>query len=157
MAAGERVFLGLGSNLGERKENLRAALNLLSELPETSVARVSEFVETEPWGVVDQPPFLNAVAEIRTELEPEALLEALKAIEWQVGRVPTYRWGPREIDVDLLLYGERALRTGRLTLPHPSILERPFVLEPLQEIAPEVVEELRRAAVSLRGPGPDRE
>jgi dihydroneopterin aldolase/2-amino-4-hydroxy-6-hydroxymethyldihydropteridine diphosphokinase len=145
----ERVFLGLGSNLGDREENLRAALNRISGLQGTAVVRVSRFLETEPWGVEDQPPFLNAAAEIRTLLEPEALLSGLKEIERQGGRLPTYPWGPRVIDVDLLLYGKRTRRGDRLTLPHPHILDRPFVLEPLEEIAPEVVEELRRAAVPL--------
>jgi 2-amino-4-hydroxy-6-hydroxymethyldihydropteridine diphosphokinase len=145
----ERVFVGLGSNLGDREENLRAALNRISALPGTRVARVSAFLESPPWGVEDQPPFLNAAAELRTGLEPEPLLAAVKEIEREMGRLPTYRWGPRLIDIDVLLYGERRLRTPVLTLPHPRILERPFVWEPLQEIAPEAVEALRRAALSL--------
>lgn len=147
----ERVFLGLGSNLGEREENIRGALNRIGALPDTRVVRVSSLHETAPWGVTDQPAFLNAAAEVRTELEPEALLNAVKAIEVEVGRTPTFRWGPRLIDIDVLLFGDRTLVTERLTLPHPRILERLFVLEPLAEIAPEVVQELRRAAVSLRG------
>jgi len=155
--ADERVFVGLGSNLAEREENLRAALNGISSLAGTRVAQVSAFRETPPWGVEDQPAFLNAVAEIRTALEPEALLEAVKRLEGELGRVPSFRWGPRLIDIDLLLYGERRLQTDRLTLPHPRILERPFVWEPLAEIAPEVVEELRRAVVPLRSTGPDGE
>lgn len=155
--AEERVFIGLGSNLGEREENLRAALNALSELPETRVVRVSRFRETAPWGVEEQPAFLNGVAELRTGLEPPALLEALKRLETEIGRVPSFRWGPRLIDLDLLLYGERRVETERLTVPHPRILERPFVWEPLAEIAPEVLEELRRAAVPLRSTGSDGE
>lgn len=155
--ADERVFVGLGSNLGEREENLRAALNGISGLADTHVVRASAFRETPPWGVEEQPAFLNAVAEIRTALEPEALLDAVKRIEGELGRVPSFRWGPRLIDLDLLLYGTRRLRTPRLTLPHPHILERPFVWEPLAEIAPEVVEELRRAAVSLRSAGSNGE
>jgi len=155
--ADERVFLGLGSNLGEREENLRAALNGISDLAETRVVQVSSFLETPPWGVEEQPAFLNAVAEIRTALEPEALLEAVKGIEQELGRVPSFRWGPRLIDIDLLLYGERRLQTARLTLPHPHILERPFVWVPLAEIASEVVEELRRAVVPLRSTGSDGE
>lgn len=145
----ERVFLGLGSNLGEREENLRAALNRIRGLPGTSVVRVSRFVESQPWGVADQPSFINAVAEIRTEMEPEALLSAVKEVEREVGRTATYRWGPRVIDIDVLVYGSRRVATPELTIPHPHILDRPFVWEPLREIAPEVVEELRRAAVSL--------
>lgn len=151
--AEERVFLGLGSNLGDREENLRAALNGISALPGTRVVRVSTFRETPPWGVTDQPAFLNAVAEVRTALEPLPLLDAVKRIEVQLGRTPTFRWGPRLIDIDLLLYGEREANEERLVLPHPQILERAFVWEPLAEIAPEAVEKLR-AAVSLRSPGP---
>jgi len=149
----ERIFLGLGSNLGDRPANLRAALASLDTLPGTRVVRVSEFRETPPWGVVDQPSFVNAVAEVVSALAPEALLAAVKQIERELGRTPTYRWGPRVIDIDLLLYGDRRLETPALTLPHPAILERAFVWEPLAEIAPEVVENLRRAALSLRSPG----
>jgi 2-amino-4-hydroxy-6-hydroxymethyldihydropteridine diphosphokinase len=156
VAGAERVFIGLGSNLGPREEHLRGALERIARLPGTRVVSVSSVIETAPWGVADQPAFLNAAAELRTELEPEALLDAVKGIEAELGRAPTYRWGPRLIDVDLLLYGDRVVRTERLTLPHPYLLERPFVREPLREIAPEVVEELERAAVSLRGAGPDR-
>src|SRR5687768_7954533 len=96
----ERVFLGLGSNLGEREENIRQALNRIEALPGTRVIRSSTLHETPPWGVTDQPSFLNAAAELRTTLEPEALLDAIKAIEVEVGRTPTYRWGPRLIDID---------------------------------------------------------
>lgn len=148
----ERVFLGLGSNLGERERSIAAALERLGALPETRVVQASTLRETEPWGVTDQPGFLNAAVEIRTALEPLALLAAVKQIERDLGRAPTYRWGPRVIDIDLLLYGDRRVSEPRLTLPHPHILERPFVWEPLSEIAPEVVEDLR-AAVSLRSAG----
>ena len=150
------MFLGLGSNLGERETNIREALARLEALPETSVVRVSSLVETEPWGVVDQPRFINGAAELRTELEPEALLQAVKEIEREIGREPALRWGPRIIDLDLLLFGDRQVRLPHLKLPHPHILERAFVLDPLTEIAPEVVEGLRRAAISLRGSGSDR-
>jgi 2-amino-4-hydroxy-6-hydroxymethyldihydropteridine diphosphokinase len=157
MSAAERVFLGLGTNLGDREAHLRAALERIAALPGTEVVRVSRFHETPPWGVEDQPPFLNAAAEIRTELEPEALLEAVKGIEAALGRQPTFRWGPRLIDIDVLVYGERRVETSRLVVPHPHLLERAFVVQPLGEIAPEIVEELRRADVSLRGAGPRRE
>jgi len=149
MPSEERVFLGLGSNLGEREANLRAALDGIGSLPNTRVVAVSGFLESAPWGVEDQPPFVNAAAEIRTALEPEALLAAVKQIERDVGRVPTFRWGPRLIDIDILLFGQRRVKTVELTLPHPHVLDRPFVWQPLEEIAPDVVEELRRAAVSL--------
>jgi 2-amino-4-hydroxy-6-hydroxymethyldihydropteridine diphosphokinase len=146
---GERIFLGLGSNLGDREQNIRSALARIAALPETRVVAVSSVLETEPWGVRDQPSFLNAAAEIRSSLPPAQLLSAIKQIESDLGRTPTFRWGPRVIDIDLLLYGERRVHEVNLRLPHPHILERPFVWEPLAEIAPEVVEELRRAAVSL--------
>lgn len=153
----ERVFLGLGSNLGDREENLRAALRKIAALPGTEVVRVSAFRETPPWGVAEQPDFLNAVAEVRTELSPEALLRAAQAIERELGRTPTFRWGPRRIDIDLLLYGDRRIDLPHLKLPHPHLLDRPFVREPLEEIAPEVLEELRRASLPLRGSGSERE
>ena len=149
----ERVFLGLGSNLGDREANIRRALACLAELPTTSVVRISRLIETEPWGLAEQPRYINGAAELQTDLEPEELLRAVKEIERVVGRVPTTRWGPRIIDLDLLLYGAREIRLPHLKLPHPHILERAFVLDPLTEIAPEVVEELRRAAISLRGSG----
>ena len=157
MADDERVFLGLGSNLGRREENIGAALNRIARLPETIVLQCSRLIETPPWGVEEQPPFLNGVAEIQTDLEPQALLAAVKQVERDLGRVPTFRWGPRLIDIDILLYGQRRVETPELTLPHPHILARPFVWEPLQEIAPEIVEELRRAAVPLRSAGPEGE
>lgn len=145
----ERVFLGLGSNLGDREENIRAALERIAELPATAIVAVSGVIESEPWGVVAQPPFLNAVAEVRSGLEPATLLAAVQRIERDLGRLPTYRWGPRRIDIDLLLYGERRVAAPELTLPHPHILERRFVWEPLAELASDVVEKLRRADVSL--------
>jgi 2-amino-4-hydroxy-6-hydroxymethyldihydropteridine diphosphokinase len=145
----ERVFIALGSNLGDRSSNLTQALQRIAGLPETSVLRVSRFMETEPWGEMNQPAFLNAAAEIRTNLEPESLLAELKRIETDLGRVPSYRWGPRLIDLDLLLYGNRTLESERLTLPHPGILTRTFVYEPLGEIAPDILEGLRRAALPV--------
>ncbi len=145
----ERIFLGLGSNLGDREANLRAALEHIEHLPGTRVVRSSGFWETEPWGVEDQPAFLNAVTEVRSVLAPEELLDSVKQIERELGRTPTFRWGPRLIDIDLLLYGRRRVDTPQLQVPHPEILNRPFVWEPLQEIAPEVVEELRHAALPL--------
>jgi 2-amino-4-hydroxy-6-hydroxymethyldihydropteridine diphosphokinase len=138
---GERVFIGLGTNLGDDLErNLRQALEAIGRLPGTEVVRVSSFLSTEPWGATDQPRFLNAVAEIRTQLEPLPLLEALKQLENELGRVPTYRWGPRAIDFDIILYGERVADLPGLRIPHPRYREREFVMMPLREIAPEVAE-----------------
>jgi len=117
---------------------LNAALEGIGHLPHTKIVRVSSFLSTQPWGATDQPRFLNAVAEIRTELEPLALLQALKQLESNMGRVPSYRWGPRLIDLDIILYGERVVDLPGLTIPHPRYREREFVLTPLREIAPEV-------------------
>jgi 2-amino-4-hydroxy-6-hydroxymethyldihydropteridine diphosphokinase len=136
----ERVFIGLGTNLGDNLErNLRDAIAAIRELPETEVVRVSSFLSTAPWGVAEQPPFLNAVAEIRTHLEPLPLLHALKKLETELGRVPTYRWGPRAIDFDIILYGARKIDLPDLKIPHPRYEERDFVLKPLAEIAPEIL------------------
>ena len=135
----ERVFLGLGSNLGDRESYLQAALDRISLLPGTRLVKASSVIETPPWGVTEQPSFLNLVAEIRTGLEPEELLKAVKEIEAEVGRQATYRWGPREIDIDLLLFGNRTVELPQLMLPHPRLRERAFVLEPLEEIAPDVL------------------
>jgi 2-amino-4-hydroxy-6-hydroxymethyldihydropteridine diphosphokinase len=132
-------YLGLGSNVGDREAHLRAALELLGEAG-IEVEAVSSLYETEPVGeVLDQPDFLNAAVRIRTALEPEELLERCKEIEAERGR--TFggpRHGPRPLDVDLLLLGDRELRTDRLTLPHPELKSRRFVLAPLLELDPEL-------------------
>lgn len=155
------MFIGLGGNLGDRAAYLHAALDRLRQLPGTVVVRVSRVRETAPWGRTDQPEFLNAVAELRTSLEPEVLLRELKRVEREVGRTASVRWGPREIDLDLLIYGERRVRTPDLEVPHPRLLERPFVTGPLEEIAPEVLrwveEGAAHAALPIRSTGPDRQ
>ena len=135
----ERVFIGLGTNLGaDLDHNLREAVEAVRRLPDTDVVRVSSFMRSAPWGVTDQPPFLNAVVEIRTQLEPVPLLRALKELESTLGRVPTYRWGPRLIDFDIILYGTRVVDLPELKIPHPHYQERDFVRLPLAEIAPEL-------------------
>ena len=138
MADHERVFLGLGSNEGDVQANLLHAIEELKKLHGTTLEASSTFVETEPWGVTDQPCFLNAVIEIRTPLEPSELLSAIERIECALGRKPTYRWGPRVIDIDILVYGHRTVVTPKLVIPHPYITQRDFVIRPLREIAPEV-------------------
>lgn len=136
----ERVFVGLGTNLGaDLDRNLREAVAAIGKLPCTEVVRVSSFLRTEPWGVVDQPSFLNAVAEIRTGLQPLPLLHALRQLESELGRVPSFRWGPRAIDFDIILYGARIVDLPELKIPHPHYRERAFVMEPLREIAPEMI------------------
>jgi 2-amino-4-hydroxy-6-hydroxymethyldihydropteridine diphosphokinase len=128
----ERAFIGLGSNLGDRQATLEAAISRLQPL------RVSEILETEPWGWADQPKYLNAVAELKTDLDPGKLLRRLLDLERQLGRVRRERWGPRTLDLDLLLYGDRVIRTRALTVPHPRLAERRFVLLGLAELCPEL-------------------
>jgi 2-amino-4-hydroxy-6-hydroxymethyldihydropteridine diphosphokinase len=138
------VYLGLGSNLGDREANLNEAVRRLSEMPAVSLLRVSKYIRSAPWGVADQPEFLNGVAAIETTHPPERLLAMTQEIERQMGRRPGPRWGPRVIDIDMLVYDGVQRRTPELVLPHPYLLERSFVREPLREIAPDVVEELER-------------
>lgn len=128
-----RIYLGLGSNLGDRLANLGAAAAALPTAVE--VLRQSPIYETEPWGYADQPAFLNCVIEAQTLLEPPALLAYLKQIEASLGRTPTFRYGPRCIDLDILFYDDLILETAGLTIPHPRLHERAFVLAPLADLA----------------------
>jgi len=128
-----RVFLGLGSNLGDRRMNLFQAMQLLG--PEVRIECVSSLYETEPWGVKDQPRFLNCAVSALTDLAPLELLTKVKSIEKEIGREPAVRYGPRLIDLDILLYDDLVISSAELTIPHPRILERAFVLVPLAEIA----------------------
>lgn len=131
------AYIALGSNLGDKEKNLRRALLLLTQQG-VEVVRVSSFLSTEPYGVTDQPQFLNTVACVRTSLAPLALLDVLLATELAMGRVRLRHWGERNIDLDLLLYEDVVLDTPRLRLPHPDMQNRDFVLLPLAEIAPEL-------------------
>ena len=131
------VYLGLGSNLGDRAANLRAAVKGLA--PKVTVLAESALYETPAWGVEDQPGFLNMALKGETELAPSALRDHVKRIEREVGRVPTYHWGPRLIDIDILLYDDRIVDTPNLVIPHAQMHKRPFVLVPLASIAPDVV------------------
>lgn len=132
------VYIGIGSNLGSREQNCLKAIALLSE-NNITVTKQSSLYETEPWGVKDQPEFINMAAEASTDLEPLRLLKILKEIEKELGRQETERWGPRAIDLDILLYNDLAINTPELTIPHPSMHIRAFVLKPLSEIAPDKV------------------
>jgi 2-amino-4-hydroxy-6-hydroxymethyldihydropteridine diphosphokinase len=133
-----RAYIGLGSNLGNRKATIRRALDELAQ--HTSVVAVSSFRETEPWGLDEQPLFLNAAAAIETALPPRELLDTLLSIERDLGRVRGgVRYGPRTIDLDLLLYDELELDEPGLTVPHPRLHERRFALEPLAELEPALV------------------
>lgn len=144
---GERVFIGLGTNLGNRLGNLRGALAAIRDIPGLSVAAVSPLYETEPVGKRDQPQFINAVIEVACDQSPAELLAALQAIERRMGRVNPVKWGPRVIDLDLLYYGNRVLNTGGLAVPHPEAARRAFVLEPLGEIAPGFTDPVARLTV----------
>lgn len=144
------AYIALGSNLGDRAATLRETLDRLAQLG--SVEAVSPFIETAPVGVVDQPFFLNAAAELTTNLPPMDLLSALLAIEHDLGRVRTIHWGPRTLDLDLLLYDDLVIDLPGLIVPHPRMHERRFVLEPLAAIAPTVRHPVRNqsAAEMLR-------
>lgn len=134
-----RAFVALGSNLGDTQAHLRLALEALARLPQTRLVAQSRLYRTPPWGVLDQPPFLNAAVELETALAPHALLDELSAIEQAAGRLREgERWGPRTLDLDLLHVDGVVLNDARLTLPHPRIAERAFVLLPLAELAPEL-------------------
>jgi 2-amino-4-hydroxy-6-hydroxymethyldihydropteridine diphosphokinase len=129
------AYVGLGSNLGDRAANVWTAVQHLSELPGCRIARLSALYESEPVGPVPQGPFLNAAVAVEVSLAPQELLRAMKGVEDAMGRVPTVRWGPRLIDLDLLLYGHVVMSTDELTLPHPELWNRRFVLLPLLQIA----------------------
>ncbi len=132
------AYIGIGSNLGSREENCGKAISLL-EANNIKITKRSSMIETEPWGIEDQPKFINMAVEIETALSPEELLKLLKKIETVIGREPTVRWGPRIIDLDILLYDDLILKTPELEIPHPQISERGFVLKPLAEIAPDKI------------------
>lgn len=134
-----RVFLGLGSNIGERQLLLNRAAAELKRLDRTKVIWSSSVYEAEPFGKKDQPKFLNAVVELETNLAPLELLEQVKGIERRIGRTPTEKWGPREIDLDILLYDGVVHNDENVTVPHPELGKRKFVLVPFREIAPDVV------------------
>ena len=128
------AYVGIGANLGDRERAIRTAAGLIA------ARRLSTVIETEPWGVTDQPPFLNAVAELETVRGPRELLDELLRVERELGRVRDgTRWGPRAIDLDLLVYGAEIVDEPGLTVPHPYLAERVFVLEPLAELAPALV------------------
>ena len=150
------VFLGLGTNLGSRAENLSAARERLAA--KMRVLRASSVYETEPWGFREQPAFLNQVLQVETDLSPARLLRYLKRLEKQLGRTKSFRYGPRLIDIDILFYAQLVINTRRLQIPHPRLPERAFVLVPLAEISPEFVHPvLRRTVSELLLDCPDKE
>lgn len=140
------IFIALGSNLGNKEKNLKDALKLL-EKKGVRVRRVSGFIRTRPYGVTDQPDFLNAVAEIETDKSPAELLQLLLQTEQEMGRKRVRRWGERNIDLDLLLYEDRIIDLPELKVPHPDMQNRDFVLYPLAQIAPDAVHPVLRKTV----------
>jgi len=130
------VYISIGSNLGDREENCRKTISLLKEKG-IAVKKQSSVHETEPWGVKDQPKFINRAIEVEIDKEPEELLGILKEIEKEIGRTETTKWGPRVIDLDIIFYDDLILKSQDLEIPHPLLHEREFVLEPLCEIAPD--------------------
>ncbi|MHC4600621.1 MAG: 2-amino-4-hydroxy-6-hydroxymethyldihydropteridine diphosphokinase [Planctomycetota bacterium] len=136
---GETAYIALGSNQGDRRDHLDRGLRAIASLPATRLLRCSSYHWTPPWGLRDQPWFLNAAAAVVTELPPQALLEGLLGAERDAGRVRAEPWGPRTLDLDILLYGDRVVEEEGLALPHPRMTERAFVLEPLAEIAADVI------------------
>ena len=130
------IYLGLGTNLGDRLRNLQKAISSLSSV--MTVTAVSPIYQSDPWGVTDQPPFLNLCLQATTNLNPHTLLHYLKNLETELGRQKTIKWGPRLIDIDILFYDDKIVQTNNLTIPHPHMAERAFVIVPLADIAPNV-------------------
>lgn len=141
-----RVYIGIGSNLGDREENCRNAIKLLIESG-IKVLQMSSKIETEPWGVTDQPRFINMAIVAETDHPPLELLRLLKNIESDAGRRHTIRWGPRVIDLDILLYDDEIIKTPELEIPHPRMCDREFVLKPLAEICPDVVHPVYKKSI----------
>jgi 2-amino-4-hydroxy-6-hydroxymethyldihydropteridine diphosphokinase len=136
-----RAYVGLGANLGDREVTIRRAVALVDELAGVEVVGVSSLRETEPWGPVEQPRYLNGAVAVETDVPPRGLLDALLEVERRLGRArdDEERWGPRTIDLDLLLYGDLVLDEPGLDVPHPRLHERRFALEPLAELAPDAL------------------
>lgn len=132
------VYLGIGANLGDREAHIHEAVALIVARGPARLMALSPLYETEPWGIMDQPRFLNAAAVLEMDVAPQALLTLLKQIEADLGRIDTVRNGPRPIDLDILMYDQLCLDTPRLTIPHPGMLLRSTVLVPLADIAPDI-------------------
>ena len=144
----EKVFLSLGSNLGDRKKNIISAIKLLKKIKDIKVEKLSKIIETKPWGNEKQPKFKNAVLKIDTKLEPMQLLLIIKGIEKTLGRkLSKIKWGPRIIDIDILLYGKKKIKNRMLEIPHPHMHERLFVLEPFAEISPRTMHPVKKKTI----------
>ena len=141
-----KAYIGIGSNLGNRHENCLRAIELLQR-KQVIATKLSSLYETEPWGMKDQPRFINMAIQIETSLEPSELLTVLKDIEKEIGREKSSKWGPRTIDLDILLFDDIILNEDNLTIPHPLMHERDFVLRPLCEIAPDIHHPLLKLSI----------
>ena len=141
-----KIYLSLGSNLGKREDYLKQAIELLKGF--CRKLKASSIYETEPWGETNQPKFLNLCVEAETDLPPKDLLDRLKKLEKKLGRKHNAKWGPREIDIDILFYGELVMREKGLSIPHPQLAARAFVLVPLREIAPDLHHPVLNQAVA---------
>lgn len=139
------IYISLGTNLGQRESNLQAALKAFS--PGIQTLKQSPLYQTKPWGYADQPDFLNQVVKAQTKLSPLELLDYLKEIEERVGRTPTFRYGPRIVDLDILFYDDLIFENERLIIPHPRLAERAFVLVPLSKIAPNLCHPVRKNTI----------
>ena len=142
-----KVYISLGSNMGDKEKNLNNALDEIKKISGTKVRKVSGFLVTKPFGYTEQDDFLNAAAELETLLVPHELLRELLAVEQKLGRVREVKWGPRIIDLDILIFDDEVTDDEELTIPHPWMSERMFVLEPFAEIAPNVVHPLSRKRI----------
>lgn len=140
------AYISIGSNLGNREENCKNAIKFLIENG-IKVSRLSSKIETEPWGDIDQPMFINMAIMIETDQKPLELLNTLKNIEADMGRRPETRWGPRVIDLDILLYDDQIIKTRHLEIPHPRMCERAFVLKPLAEIGPHTIHPVLKKSI----------
>lgn len=141
------VYIALGTNMGNLKENIETAIKKMKEA-QISISKIAEPLHNKAYGKTDQDDFLNTVVEAETNLDPWDLLDALQTIETQMGRVRKEHWGPRIIDLDIVLYEDRIIETERLTVPHPDMKNRDFVLYPLAEIAPDLVHPIEGKTIS---------
>ena len=141
------VYIGLGSNRGNRRKNILRALGMLKGNGQ-KIVKISSFYETEPYGYENQSRFLNIAAKVKSNLPPEKFLSLCKKIEKTVGRTGSFRWGPREIDIDILFYGHKTFKSRKLTIPHADLHNREFVLLPLKEISPGFVHPVIKRSIS---------
>lgn len=144
-----RVYLSLGSNMGDKRKNLLEAIRRIDNLENTEVVKSSTILETEPFGYIEQDNFLNACLEVKTLMTAQEFLKSILQIELDMGRVREIKWGPRIIDIDILFYDKEIIEEDNLAVPHPWICEREFVLEPLSEIAPNYVHPLEKKTITM--------